>query len=81
VLDLRSNGLLVRWTTFGIVRASGLDVGHTFGTLADGGAFEFIWVLLALFRGGRLAGIELFELEDLETARARFDALAKDVER
>src|SRR5207245_5637918 len=52
-----------------------LDIGHTFGTLADGGAFEFVWVRLGLFRDGRLVGGELFELEDLDVARARFEEL------
>jgi ketosteroid isomerase-like protein len=54
-----------------------LDVGHTFGTLADGGAFEFVWALLALFRDGELVGLELFEIEDLDVAWARFDALPR----
>jgi len=50
-------------------------VGHTFGTLAEGGAFEFFPVTLTLFQGDQLVGGELFELEDLDAARARFEEL------
>ena len=46
-----------------------------FGTLADGGAFESVFVRLASFRGERIVGVEMFELEDLDAARARFEAL------
>src|SRR5207244_9041730 len=55
-----------------------LAVAHTFGTLAEGGAFEFFPVLLELFRGDQIAGAELFELEDLDVARARFEELRPD---
>jgi ketosteroid isomerase-like protein len=47
-----------------------LSVGHTFGTWSDGGAFESVYCQVV----GPL-GLELFELEDLELARARFEAL------
>jgi hypothetical protein len=56
-------------------RHAGLVVGHTFGTLPEGGTFESLWVSLGWFRSDQLAGIELFELEDLDRARARFEAL------
>ena len=52
-----------------------LHVDHVVGTLAEGGAFEQVFVMLAWFRGDRLAGAEVFELEDLDRARARFEAL------
>ncbi len=52
-----------------------LTVGHTFGTLPEGGAFEFFPVTLALFRGNQFVGCEVFELEDLDAARARFEGL------
>ncbi len=53
-----------------------LAVGHTFGTLAEGGEFESVYVQLALFSAdGRFAGAELFEVEDLDVARARFEGL------
>ena len=46
-----------------------------FGTLADGGAFESFMLRLASFRGDQIVGMELFEPEDLDAARARFEAL------
>jgi class 3 adenylate cyclase len=52
-----------------------LSVGRMFGRLADGGAFENVVVRLAVFRAGRVVGLEVFEPEDLEVARARFEAL------
>ena len=52
-----------------------LAMTHTFGTLADGGEFELVYVWLELFRRGRVVGQELFEPEDLDVARARFEEL------
>ena len=47
-----------------------LSVVRMFGTLADGGAFESVMVRLASFRGEQIVGLELFEPEDLDAARA-----------
>jgi len=55
-----------------------LGIGRTFGTLASGGAFESMFVRLSVHRAGKFAGAELFELEDLERARMRFEALRPD---
>ncbi|MGH7820689.1 MAG: hypothetical protein ACREQ9_13040, partial [Candidatus Binatia bacterium] len=55
-----------------------LDVAHTFGALADGGAFESVFARVFVFRGGRFVGAEVFELDDLELARARFAALGAE---
>jgi hypothetical protein len=55
-----------------------LAVTRRFGTLAAGGPFESVFLALTLFEGDRLVGAELFELEDLDAARARFDALAAE---
>jgi ketosteroid isomerase-like protein len=52
-----------------------LNVGRMFGTLADGGEFETVVVRLAVFRDGRVVGLEVFEPEALDVARARFEAL------
>jgi hypothetical protein len=54
-------------------------VGHTFGTLANGGAFEFVWAQVGLNKGGRPVAAELFEVEDLDRARARFEALRPEL--
>ena len=55
-----------------------LNVGRLFGTLVDGGEFESVFVRLGLYRGGRYVGTELFELEDLDVARARLRGAAPD---
>jgi hypothetical protein len=52
-----------------------LTIGRTSGSLAEGGEFESVYVRLFICRGDRLAGIEHFELEHLDVARARFEAL------
>ena len=48
-----------------------LAVAHTVGTLASGGTFESVFAQIVV----PSVGAELFELEDLEAARARFEAL------
>jgi ketosteroid isomerase-like protein len=56
-----------------------LTVAHTFGTLAEGGGeFESVYVYLAHYEGQGFVGAELFELDDLDAARARFEALRPD---
>ncbi len=56
-----------------------VSVAHSFGTNAEGGAFEAVFVALSLSRGGRQVGAELFELDDLDAALARFEELRPDV--
>jgi ketosteroid isomerase-like protein len=53
-------------------------VGHTFGTNAEGGEFESVFVQLLRQQGGRAVSAELFELDDLDVARARFEQLRPD---
>ena len=48
------------------------------GTLTDGGAFESEYVWLSLARDGRVTHLELFEVEQLGAALARFDELRPD---
>jgi hypothetical protein len=52
-----------------------LMIARNFGTLREGGEFESPYVRIMLHRGERLAAVEMFELEDLEAARARFEEL------
>jgi tetratricopeptide (TPR) repeat protein/ketosteroid isomerase-like protein len=52
-----------------------LSIAYTEGTLPEGGAFEQVFVSLFHFHGGRVAELEMFEVEDLDRARARFEAL------
>jgi hypothetical protein len=54
---------------------SPLRAGSTFGTLADGGEFELVYVWLDSFQGDRVVGMELFEPEHLDVAPARFEEL------
>ncbi len=52
-----------------------LSIGHTSGTLITGGEFESVFVQLVHWSGGRPIAVELFELEELDIARARFEEL------
>jgi hypothetical protein len=52
-----------------------LAVAHWSGTLAEGGEFESVFVQLVRYPDGRPLSAELFELEDLDAARARFEEL------
>jgi hypothetical protein len=52
-----------------------LAMGHSFGTLADGGAWETFYVMLCPYEGGQFVRLELFEPEELDAVRARFEAL------
>jgi class 3 adenylate cyclase len=53
-----------------------LVVQRASGTLAvGGGEFEQVYALLACYRDGQIGGIEFFEPEDLDRARARFEEL------
>ncbi len=51
---------------------------HWFGTNNEGGEIEALFVAVSLIRGGRQVGAELFEIEDLEAALARFEELRPD---
>ncbi len=67
-------------TLYPLARSKGtqLSVAHTFGKLADGGDFESVYLNLAFTESGRIAGLEIFEPEDLDRARARFEELRPD---
>jgi len=53
-----------------------MSVGRLFGTLRDGGgAFESPFVCINRYESGRNVGVELFEIDDLERAKARFAQL------
>jgi class 3 adenylate cyclase len=52
-----------------------LMVARNFGTLREGGEFESPYVRIMLHRGERLAAVEMFEVEELDAARARFEEL------
>jgi tetratricopeptide (TPR) repeat protein len=53
-----------------------LSMNRGSGTLAGGGGeFEQFYAFLSLHHGGRVVGLEFFEPEDLDRARARFAEL------
>jgi class 3 adenylate cyclase/ketosteroid isomerase-like protein len=52
-----------------------LNVGRTIGTLWSGGPFENVFARIHHYADGRHVGTELFEITDLERARARFEEL------
>ena len=54
-----------------------LSVGRMFGHLRDAGEFESVFARLIVYADGRAVGAELFEIDDLERARARFDELGR----
>jgi len=58
-----------------------LSIARTFGTLAQGGDFESVYAMISLYGPDDLAGVELFELDDLDAARARFEELRPDPSR
>jgi hypothetical protein len=53
-----------------------LYVSRWVGTNAEGGEFEIVFVGIGILRDHELAGLEIFEIDDLELARARFAELA-----
>jgi ketosteroid isomerase-like protein len=59
-------------------RYRAITVVRVAGTLADGGEFENLYLYLGSIAGGRIERIELFELDDLDAALARFEALRPD---
>src|SRR5262249_50233394 len=50
-------------------------MGHSFGTTTDGGAWESFYVVLCPCEDGRFVRLEMFEPEELDAVRARFEAL------
>jgi len=52
-----------------------LSISHAFGTLPEGGSFESVFVNLIRLERGRPVAAEVFDLEDLDRARARFEEL------
>jgi len=59
-------------------RHGGITVVRRFGTLPDGGPFESEYLELFVHAHGRATHLELFELEDLDRALARFAELRPD---
>jgi hypothetical protein len=54
-------------------------VGRMWGSNIEGGEFESYLVRLFLYQSGRIVRIEVFEIEDLDTALARFEELSAEL--
>ncbi len=52
-----------------------LFISHAFGTLPEGGSFESVFVNLIRLERGRPVATEVYDLEDLDRARGRFEEL------
>ena len=52
-----------------------LSIGHSFGTLAGGGRYESIYAMIVVHGPEGMVGAELFEVDDLDAATARFEEL------
>jgi hypothetical protein len=61
--------------TIAIAPHGRLYVCRWFGTNAEGGDFEAVYVCLGLGRGDKPVGLEIFELDDVAAATARFEEL------
>jgi hypothetical protein len=70
--------LEIGWSWPAVDRHGLVATQRRVGTLADGGAFESEYVWLGLARGGRFTRLELFEMDALDTALARFEELRPD---
>jgi ketosteroid isomerase-like protein len=57
-----------------------LSMAYWWGTDAEGGAFETFFASIAEIEDGRLRALRLFEPEDLEAARARYEELGREAE-
>ena len=64
-------------TLYGVAanQHGGLLVARNFGAWRDGGAFEQVYARIGLMRGDRIVRVEMFELGELDRARARFAEL------
>lgn len=69
------------WVWPAFERYGAITVVRRTGTVPDGGDFESEFVFLYCVARGRVARIELFELDALDAALARFEELRPDPER
>jgi len=75
VWDLAPDTQIAFVCTLAHARYGSVNLMRRFGTLRDGGAFESPTVSVSIVADGRITRFELFELEDLDVARARFEEL------
>ncbi|MGH7860564.1 MAG: nuclear transport factor 2 family protein, partial [Candidatus Binatia bacterium] len=63
------------WFWLAVEPHGAVVAGRRFGRLADGGDFESDFLALFTVADGRSTRLELFEIDDVDTALARFEAL------
>jgi len=73
VLATLDDSLALLWPAFD--RHGAITVLRRGRLLPEGGAFESVYLFLALAARGRLHHLEFFEIADLDTALARFEEL------
>jgi hypothetical protein len=78
LFEQSSDAIIERLYIVAAEKHGDITVGRTFGSLADGGEFELFFIALRQYQGDRWVRTELFEVEDLATARAQFEALRPD---
>jgi hypothetical protein len=78
VFELSPDAILEFLYTVATEPHGSLVMAHSFGTLANGGTWESAYAVLSRYEGGRFVGLEMFEPEDLDVARARFEELRPD---
>jgi hypothetical protein len=61
-----------------VARHALLSANHWYGTNAEGGDFEAVYAALIHVESERFVGLELFEIENLEAANARFESLGAE---
>jgi len=66
------------WFSPAVERHGAVTILRRFGTLADGGPFESEYLCLSTATGGLITRLELFEMDDLERAKARLEELRPD---
>ncbi len=71
--DVRSESLGFRIEPHGVLTA-----GRSFGTGLAGGPFERLMINVCIVAGGRITHLELFDLDDIDAALARFEELRPD---
>jgi hypothetical protein len=69
-------GLSCGWIWSAFASHGGVVTQRREGTLAEGGAFVSEYFTLFIVKHGRIARLELFEIDALETALARFEELS-----
>ena len=75
VFELSPDARLEDLYTVAVRADARVSLSRWWGTNRAGGAFEIMMAAMACYRDGRLAGIEIWEPEDLDAAVARFEEL------